>query len=280
MAVKADLHLHSSASDGLLSSTDLVAFAAHCGLTDCALTDHDTLNGAYDAMSAAQVAGIRLWPGVEMSTEERVEVHILGYFAKPEMGLIERLEALRQMRIERLHEMVYTLESMGICFEPGDIVCSPGSAPGRMHVARALVARGYAPTVNEAFKRYLVKGRRGFVPRKKLAPEQAIAIIRQFGGVPVVAHPGIIPVSAGALFAQLNRYVEAGMMGIEVYHPRHMPAQRAQFRQFAQEQRLLITGGSDYHGVPGAQMPGEEALGWTTMEQDYTEFLAKIEAQS
>ncbi len=278
--MRADLHLHTSASDGLFSPAELIGLLTQCGVTHAALTDHDTMNGLSTALAAARAAGIELWPGVELSTEDQVEVHVLGYFRAAPQGMADRLEALRQMRIERMHRMVHALNAAGVGLRPTDIVREAGSSPGRMHVARALVAKGYAAGVSEAFRRYLLPGRPGFVGREKLTPEQAIVLIKEHGGMPVLAHPGIIQAGTKSLPVRMQGYQEAGLMGVEVYHPRHTPVQRAMLHRFARERGLLITGGSDYHGVPGATLPGDPSLGWDSVNRDYSEFFSKLMAQS
>lgn len=278
--MRADLHLHTSASDGLLSPAELALLLARGGVTHAALTDHDTMNGLELAIEAARGLGIELWPGVELSTEDQAEVHVLGYFMSPPRSMVDRLEELRQMRIERLHRIVGALNRAGVDLKTTDIVREAGSSPGRMHVARALVARGFASGVSEAFRRYLMPGKPGYVGREKLTPEQAIALILDHGGVPVLAHPGIIQVGTRSLPVRMRGYVDHGLMGVEVYHPRHTPAQRAMLHRFARESGLVITGGSDYHGVPGACLPGDPALGWGSVNRDYAEFLAKLMAQS
>ena len=273
--MRVDLHLHTNASDGLQSPSELVALLLRKGVTHCAVTDHDTMNGVTQALEAARAAGIVLWPGVELSTEDhKAEVHVLGYFRAVPDALIQRLEMLRQMRIERLERMIEALICAGVSIEMGDVHCEEGAAPGRMHVARALIARGYALSINEAFRRFLLPGRPGYVEREKLNPAQAIALIHEHGGLSVLAHPGIIHTGTQLLPVRMGGYVEAGLMGIEACHPRHTPTQRGMLRRFAQDRHLLVTGGSDYHGTPGANTPGDKAIGWTTAEKDYARFEA------
>ena len=273
-----DLHLHSNASDGLLCPKDLVKLLYEQRVTNCALTDHDTMNGVQDAQKIAYDYGIALLPGVELSTQDGAEVHMLGYFNEVPAGLSEKLESLRQARIVRMHRMVDALKKAGAAIDVKDIECEENASPGRVHVARALIGKGYAVNVNEAFRRYLLKGRPGYVDREKLTPIEAIALIKAHGGIAVLAHPGIIPISGSALSERMREYQKAGLSGIEAYHPRHTPIERAQLRRYARDGGLLVTGGSDYHGAHGATLPGEMAIDWQDMAQDFNEFLAKLAA--
>lgn len=279
--MKLDLHIHSNASDGNLRPSELIEYAARLGVTSLALTDHDTMNGIDEARNAADKMGIEFLPGVELSTlDGEVEVHMLGYFSSMPQAIQQRLEELRQLRIARLDRIIRGLNSSGIELDHGDIEKTDGAAPGRVHVARALIGKGYATTVSDAFKRYLVPGKPGFFQREKLSPEEAVELIHDGGGLAVLAHPGIIQADPRTLGARILRYLDAGMDGVEVYHSRHTPTERRRFRELASDNRRLITGGSDYHGLPGAVLPGGNFDAWEHAEQDYSQFLSELRQES
>lgn len=266
--MRADLHLHTSASDGLLNPAQLMALLDERRIDLCAVTDHDTMNGVEAARRAAEALGIRLIDGVELSAAERVEVHILGYFPSRPQEIIEALDHLRQMRVSRMHQMLGRLQRLGLAIEPEQVEVEPGTAPGRMHLARALVNAGHAQSVSEAFHRYLMPGRPGYAPREKMSYRQAIQLIHKGGGLAVVAHPGIIQADRHTLPGRIRSLKDQGLDGVEVFHPRHTPAQRQLLGQLAHSMDLLVTGGSDCHGLPGVSMPGDTLEHWTQMEED------------
>ncbi|MDL2206647.1 PHP domain-containing protein [Eubacteriales bacterium OttesenSCG-928-N13] len=274
--MKVDLHMHSSASDGIDAPGELVALLKRTGITDFALTDHDTLMGLPAAREAANVYGLRMIDGVELSCGIQVEVHILGYGMKRPELMQSTLARLQRQRHERVDRMLERLDQAGIHLEVGDLPIASGGAPGRVHMARALVDHGYASSVNQAFQRYLVPGKPGYVERQKLTPEQGIQLIRESGGIAVLAHPGIIQADPALLPERIDVLMKMGLGGIEVHHPRHTPTQIQRFTHLAKQRGLIITGGSDSHGLPGGLMPGEGTTNWHEMHHDYNQFLSKI----
>jgi len=240
-----DLHTHSSASDGLLSPEQLVRRAKAIGLSGIALTDHDTISGLAEALAAANECGLKLMPGVEISTEWRDnDVHILGYFVENKGPLPSLMEQARSARLRRIQDMVAKLMEIGIDLSFDEVVAIAGDefeALGRPHIARVLVQKKVVADVPEAFSKYLERGRPAFVPRYKLSPEQAIKAIIGSGGVAVWAHPGEL---ADKLILDLT---QAGLAGIEVYHPLHSDSVMAHLRDLARARSLVITGGSDAH---------------------------------
>lgn len=241
----ADLHAHSTASDGVLSPAELVRAAAAVGLTALALTDHDSTAGVAEAAAAAAQAGLRLVPGVELSTDAiGREVHILGYFCAGRAPLEELLAEMRAARRRRLEQMVERLRAAGLPVALERVLALAGAgAPGRAHVARALVEAGCAASVEEAFDRYLLPGRPGYVPRRKLHPGEAVRAVIAAGGVAVLAHPGLVGDDG-----VLPELLAAGLGGIEVHYPAHTAAQVAHYARLAEELGLIATGGSDFHG--------------------------------
>lgn len=189
--MRADLHTHTTASDGTLSPAELVREAAAVGLQILAVTDHDTTDGIQQAQEEARRCGLELVPGVELSTDTAgAEVHILGYFVDwrdPEFTAL--LRRMREDRVERAREMVRRLNRLGLPLTFDDVARQADGAVGRPHVARALVAAGYVSSFEEAFTRYLARGRPAYVERRRFTPEEAVEVVLRAGGVPVLAHP-------------------------------------------------------------------------------------------
>ena len=247
--MRIDLHTHSTASDGVLAPAALVAAAARAGVDVLGLTDHDSLDALPEAVAAAREAGIVLVPGVELSAGpvDGHDVHILGYFVDPDdRTLQERLSFFRAARLDRAVRMVTALSEAGIDIALADVLAlAQDGAVGRSHVARALVNGGHAASVDEAFERYLSRGRPFYHAKSATDPAQAVRLLLDAGAVPVLAHPGLS--DADALIPAL---VEAGLAGIEAYHGDHSPQDRARYEHVARSFDLLVTGGSDHHG-PG-----------------------------
>lgn len=244
----ADLHCHTTASDGLLSPEELIRLAAARGLKVVGITDHDTIDGWQEAQEAAGKAGINIIKGIEINTDwQGKEVHILGYCLKEGTSFLQnKLSDLQQKRLVRIKEILEKLKVLSINISLDEVLSmAKGKSVGRPHVAQAMVNRGYVQTFREAFERYLKIGRPAYVPRYKLEPEEAIAIIREAGGVAVLAHPG-----TQRLTEEISGWVKAGLGGIEVYHPEHSSTDTAEYRLIADRMGLISTGGSDYHG-PG-----------------------------
>ena len=245
----ADLHTHSTASDGLLAPAALVEEAVRRGLRAIALTDHDTVDGLAEAIAAGARRGVEVVPGVELGTDARPhEVHLLGYFVdRRSRRLREALAAQAEHRRQRAARMVERLNELGIEVTLAEVLALAGSGTvGRPHLARAIVARGAAADVAEAFDRYLASGRPAYVHRQALSPEAAVALVRAAGGVPVLAHP----LTTGDPEATVARLLPAGLGGIEVDYGEYDAAARAALRALADRHGLIATGGSDYHG-PG-----------------------------
>ena len=243
-----DLHLHSSASDGILSPTELIKKAAAAGLAAVALTDHDTMAGVEEARAAGSRCGLEVIAGVELSvfTGEQQEIHLLGYDPRQPEIINDLLERLRHERFERMERMVALLRRLGFALTPDEIIAeAKPAAPGRLHLARLMVKRGYCSDIGDAFAKYLKQGQPAYIPRKTLQPAAAIEMLHRAGAVPVVAHPG----AAGR--AHLRKLAAMGLRGVEVFHPDHSPGLSSYYRHQAARLNLLITGGSDYHGDAG-----------------------------
>jgi len=255
-----DLHCHSTVSDGTLSPTDLVAHAAARGVKVMALTDHDDIDGLDEARAAAERHGIRFIDGVEVSVTWRkdITVHIVGLNIDPSyQPLAAGVAAARRGRVERAHRMADSLAAAGIggAFEGALRYVGNPDFIGRTHFARFLVERGHARDVAAVFKRYLVKGKPGFVEHRWTALSDAVGWIIGSGGLAVLAHPGRYtvgrkPVGKPTMRELLREFTEFGGRGIEVISGSHTPQQCADAARLAVEFGLLASCGSDYHG-PG-----------------------------
>ncbi|MFP4220679.1 MAG: PHP domain-containing protein [Phormidium sp.] len=241
-----ELHCHSQYSDGTLTPTQLVQTAAAAGVKVLALTDHDTMSGCSEAAEAAQGYDLTIVPGVELSTVYRGRsMHILGFYPdgdRLESPLRERLQGRKQ----RSQQMLDKLRQLGYPLELPQL--GEGVAPSRPHLARALLAAGYVHSWEEAFDRFLGEGKPAYVGYAKFSAEEGIALLRSCGAVPVWAHPYLF--AGGDVEEVLPHLVEAGLMGVEVYHPHHRRSQQERLQQLCQNNSLLMTGGTDYHG-PG-----------------------------
>lgn len=242
---RVDLHAHTHFSDGDLSPEDLVARARERGLVAVAVTDHDTVDGIAPARIAAADA-IEVVPGIEISTSTgAMELHILGYYVDPGApDLRARLEAFRNERVARLRAIGERLASLGAPVDVDAVLSGAGpGVVGRPHLAASLVAGGHAVGTDEAFRRFLGRGAPAFVPRPAFSPEEAISMIRGAGGISVLAHPG-----AALPDAVIESLVDAGLGGIEVWHPQHGPMAVRRHRALAERLHVVATGGSDFHG--------------------------------
>lgn len=246
MKIVADLHCHTNASDGLLSPVEVIYIAAQKGLSAIAITDHDTISGYSEGKRAALDCGIDLITGIEINTDWfGKEIHILGYGFDPEsQDLKIRLNDIRRKRKDRIIKIVNKLNEIGLKLNTEEVASKArGISVGRPHVAQVMVDKGYARSVKDAFENYLAIGAKAYVPRYKLKPEEAINIIDKAGGIAVLAHPGIQD-----LFCEISPWMEAGLQGIEVYHPEHNKENIIRYSELARKKRLIITGGSDFHG--------------------------------
>ena len=254
----ADFHLHSTHSDGRKTPAELAALAHMRGLRYLALTDHDTVAGMAEMREAlAAYPEITLIPGVELSVEMGgAEVHLLGYwFDERDPAFLAQLARFREGRLGRGQEMVRRLHALGMPIEWERVLAIAGEASvGRPHVALALLEQGHVQSLNEAFDLYLRNGGPAYVPREKLTPEEAIAMVHNAGGIAAVAHPQYISesgvhgdVSDSELM--LARLARVGAVGMEVYYKRNPPELIAELKAVAERLGLLPLGGSDYHAL-------------------------------
>jgi predicted metal-dependent phosphoesterase TrpH len=246
MPVVADLHIHTTGSDGLLSPSEIVNLAESAKLVAIAITDHDTIGGIEEALAESQNKNVEVIPGIELSTEfQDSEIHILGlYINHRYSALTELLEKLHKSRFLRAEKMVAKLCSLGYHIDLDAVLRQArDAAPGRPHVARALVEKGYIASVSEAFDTLLGYKMPGYVQRYKLTPKEAITIIREAGGISAWAHPGLT-----GQYYLLKEFKSYGLTGLEAYHPDHHPSQVEHYKKLARESALFVSGGSDFHG--------------------------------
>jgi 3',5'-nucleoside bisphosphate phosphatase len=245
---RADLHTHSTASDGTLAPADLVRQASRRGLSLIALTDHDTTSGLDEAIEAGAALGVRVILGIELSTDVTAgEVHMLGYGVDPRNDTLQQaLARYRKSRLERAERIIARLRDLGVVLPEGSVQATSGDASlGRPHIARAMIAAGYVESVSDAFDRYLGNDKPAYVAsERKPTPAEAIQLILAAGGLPVHAHP----FTSDAFPDSLPELVSAGLAGIEVYYAEYPPERREGLARIAAEHGLLATGGSDYHG--------------------------------
>ncbi len=243
----ADLHIHTSYSDGVLRPEEVVAKAVEVGLKAVAITDHDCIDGVPYAIEAAEGTSLEVVPGVEISAaKEESEIHILGYFIDwKDASLAKKLRKIQAGRIRRMEEMLALLRKKGIDISMDKVMGSSSRVVvGRLHLARIIVEEELAKDVKEVFDRYIGYGRPCHVAYERLDYKKAIAMITDSGGVPVLAHPGTIGKDR-----YIPSYIEAGVRGLEVYYTKHLPSVSKRYLALAEKYNLLVTGGSDCHGM-------------------------------
>lgn len=247
-----DLHVHSNASDGNLSPKEVVNFAKSKGLRAIALTDHDTVDGLHDALEEGKDIGLEVIPGLEISAQlSNGPMHLLGYYVRPsDKKLREILKKLQLMRMSRNQKILEKLNNYGVHLSESNLLAfSKEGQLGRPHFARAMVKEGYVSAMEEAFRRYLGKGAPAYVDKERLQPEEAILMITEAGGIPVLAHPYSLEIRDGLEFeAHLIKWIDMGLMGIEGFYPDHDGRDGSLYRYLGGKYNLIITGGTDYHG--------------------------------
>ena len=246
---KIDLHLHTNKSDGRLSPTELVRLAHRGGVRRMALTDHDTTDGVDEAIEEGRRLGVEVIPGVELGTDSASgDMHMLGLFLDyHDQQFQETMARFREGRVARVHTIVANLAEVGVTISVDRVFEIAGEASvGRPHVAQALLEAGYVKAMPEAFEKWLAYGGPGDVPRDKLSPKEAIAMIHRVGGLAIVAHP----YEGKNVVAQLPGLAEDGLDGVETYYQSYGPDRVAELLALGAKHGLLPTGGSDFHGFP------------------------------
>jgi predicted metal-dependent phosphoesterase TrpH len=243
----ADLHLHTNFSDGTYTPEELTAHGQRLGFRALALSDHDTMEGCARMAAACAAADIEFIPASELTAEfDGHELHVLGYFLDTTNAkLLVELAKFQEVRQNRIREMVARIRNLNVPLRE-ELVFEVANcrAPGRPHVARALVKAGLCRNLDEAFERFLKKDRPAWVPKFKMSAPDAIELIHQAGGLAVMAHPGLN--NCDALIPAL---ADCGLDGLECYHTKHASAQAYHYQKVAEQLGLLVTGGSDCHGM-------------------------------
>jgi hypothetical protein len=242
----ADLHLHTIFSDGTYTPSELITESKNCGLSAISVVDHDTVESIEPIREAAKTSDIEILPGIELSAEHKGhEVHILGYLIDySNKNLIEKLAFLNKNRIERIYKITDKLKSIGLNISPEAVFDIAGKATvGRLHVARALVKEGLVCSVFEAFQKFIGDKCPAYYLGFKFSVSEAIRLVRDAGGISVLAHPYSINNDDF-----IREFIDDGVMGIEVYYPEHSQSMINFYLDLARRHNLLITGGSDCHG--------------------------------
>lgn len=247
-----DLHTHSLASDGSMSPAELVRHAKEKGLSAVALTDHDTVEGIREALDEGNRIGIEVIAGIEISTNFKPEMHILGYFLnKDEYKNIQKgLATIRKCREDRNIKIINKLNELGVDITEEEVKeVALGDTIGRPHFARLLVKKGYVKTMQEAFDKYLGKDGLAYFKRFELEPIDGIKLIKNAGGIPVIAHPALLKMSNNELDKLLLELKEYGLAGIEAIYSENSKDETGNLLRLAIKHQLLVTGGSDFHGT-------------------------------
>jgi predicted metal-dependent phosphoesterase TrpH len=256
----ADLHTHTTASDGTFTPTELVQAAKAAGLTYLAVTDHDTTAGVAEAQRVGQELGVKIIPGVELSAEGAPgKCHLLGLGIDPAYApMTDTLRTLSEARRARNEKMAARLRSLGVAItlEEVTIAAPPGANVGRPHFAQVLIDKGFVPDKQTAFDRYLGDSAAGYVEKETLSPAEAITLIHDAGGMCFIAHPGLLKLYSHETDETRMRALKAlGMDGLEAYYSAYSPVQSERFIRLAQKLDLLVTGGSDFHGANKPDVP-------------------------
>jgi len=246
-----DLHVHSNKSDGTFTPSELVDYAVEKGLTAFALTDHDTIEGVNEALLASEGKPVTVLPGVEFSTEyEGKDIHIVGLMIDPDCpAILEKMQEFVSSRITRNQKMCAALQAAGVDVSYEKLMETyPGAVITRAHYAKYMIKEGYVKSFAEAFERYIGDRAPCFIPREKVTPQDAIKLILEAKGIPVLAHPLLYGMGKDRLQLLVERLKEAGLVAIEAVYSTYSPSEEAEMRKLAKENGLLISGGSDFHG--------------------------------
>jgi len=248
-----DLHIHTTASDGIMSPSEVVRYAKSKGLQAIAITDHDTIDGVSEGLKEGEKIGLEVIPAIEISVQyDHGSMHLLGYFIDIHHPLLnEKLKELQKARAERNPKMIEKLNQLGIPITYEEVLRASGSGQvGRPHFAQVLVEKRYVGSFQEAFERYLKKGAPAYVDKFRFTSQEAIKFITEANGVTVLGHPNTLGLNGPIELEQLiMNLIREGLKGIEVYYPEHSPSETVQYKSIAERYGLVITGGTDYHGI-------------------------------
>lgn len=254
---KIDLHIHSTASDGTVSPPEILQLALQQNLSAIAITDHDTLDGVKEALACGIPRSLQFLTGIEISSNPPPgfsipgSLHILGYGINTnDKNLNSMIEKLQEARTNRNPKIIARLSRAGLDISLSEVVEKAGTGQaGRPHIAMLMVEKGMVDSVNEAFDLFLGKGKPAYVDKPRIASSEVLRIIINAGGIPVLAHPGLVQSESDETVERLvGTLKKEGLKGVEVYYPRHTLAQTEEYNELAKKNNLLVTGGSDFHG--------------------------------
>jgi predicted metal-dependent phosphoesterase TrpH len=276
-----DLHCHSTASDGTVAPADVVALAVRSGLTALALTDHDTVAGVPEAAEAARKSGIDFLPGIEISCDvpKPATMHLLGYGVDPHSSiLLDMTRRLIEGRNDRNPKIIQRLNELGVKISMEELEAEAnGGVIGRPHIAAILLRKGYVSSMKNAFDKYLAPRGAAYFDKERISPRQAIEMVRQSAGLPVLAHPSQLRTENDA---QLDRTIkdlaDLGLAGVEVIHSDNSEAMVAKYTALADKYGLLKTGGSDFHGTNKKDISLGTANGRRVPRQFYDALVARL----
>lgn len=263
-----DLHIHTTASDGLFTPKEVIQWAYKKNLSAIAITDHDTIDALDETLYYGGKYDIEVIPGIEINTDyENSEIHILGYYIDHKAPwLLDLLKEIRFARYNRAKKIVNKLDRLGFDITMEEVVKLSGTASiGRPHIARLLVQRKYAHNIQEVFEKYIGIGKPAYVERYRITPFQAIEYVLKSGGVPVLAHPGLVKD-----LSIIKKLVDSKLQGLEVFHSKHSKDMIQLYTSIAKQYNLTITGGSDCHGV---LYNGQPILGTLNIASKYLDLL-------
>lgn len=284
-----DLHIHSTASDGSLGWSEIIDLARKLKLKAIAITDHDTLDGSREAILSGIPSSLHFLTGVEISSSppesfsSRGSFHILGYGIELDNNkLNDALAKARETRETRNPKIIKLLNRAGIAISFDEVVEeSGGGLVGRPHMASLMVKKGYADSIKEAFDLYLAKGKPAYVEKFKMACQEAISMIKEAGGIPVLAHPVTLGMEHSVTESLLSKLKDMGLMGIEAYYSDHSPDDTRLYCKLAHRLGLLVTGGSDFHGTLKNDVKMGSGKGGLSVPFDvYQTIISAIEAGS
>lgn len=273
--MRPDLHMHTTASDGVLSPRALVDFAASRGVTLMAVTDHDTFDGV-DSLHGVETP-IPVITGVELSMADMNGLHLLGYGQTDAPELRRIVRDLAQKRLTRAARMVEKLCELGFPLDYEEICAKCQGSVGRPHIARAMVEKGYVPSTEKAFDKYIGDDGPAYVANERLTMAEALPLLRRNGFVPVLAHPAELEKDDMTTRMLIEAWQKQGLMGVEVYHPSQQKRSFAKLDAFVRRLGLLITGGSDYHCDDNRHgQPGCTCYAWHHAQEDAAALLTAI----
>jgi len=282
LSASIDLHIHSTHSDGTLKPAEIVDLAASGNLAAISITDHDTVSGTDEAVRCGRQLQVEVIPGIEISSwHNDTSMHILGYgFRHEDRHLAEKLQLLQQGRETRNAEILQNLKKLGIRVEANELHrYSPYGQTGRPHIARLLVDKGVVKSMDLAFKQYLRRGAPAYAERFRFPVRDAIGLIRDAGGVAVLAHPGSLDPGLRTIPALLKQLHWLGLEGVEVYYPSHTPKIVKTLIRLAGDLGLIMTGGSDFHGEERNGASIEDWARRTTIPYSRVEALERVRSR-